>query len=162
MTRATDTRPRSLRIGELSARTGRSVHAIRWYETQGLIPGVVRDGGGRRVYSERHVSWLELIDRLRLTGMSIAQMREFTDLVSQGKSTLPQQQALLRTHRENVTDTIAQWTAALKLLDHKLDFYREWLGSGQRPRGKPHGALSTEPNRSQGKRPIRRGTARRG
>ena len=33
------------------AATGRTVHTIRWYERQGLIPGVCRDGGGRRVYS---------------------------------------------------------------------------------------------------------------
>lgn len=32
-----------LHIGGLSARTGHSIHAIRWYEAQGLIPGVVRD-----------------------------------------------------------------------------------------------------------------------
>jgi DNA-binding transcriptional MerR regulator len=44
----------SFRIGELAARTGRSVHAIRWYESLGLMPGVVRDGGGRRVYEEGH------------------------------------------------------------------------------------------------------------
>ena len=67
--------PKPLRIGELAERTGRSVHTIRWYERQGLIPGVVRDSGGRRVYHERHVSWLELIERLRFTGMSIAQMQ---------------------------------------------------------------------------------------
>ena len=48
---------RNLRIGELAARTGRSVHTIRWYERQGLIPGIVRDNGGRRVYHERHVGW---------------------------------------------------------------------------------------------------------
>ena len=67
-----------MKIGELSSRSGRSIHAIRWYEAQGLIPGVERDGGGRRVYSDLHVGWLDLMDRLRRTGMTIAQMREYT------------------------------------------------------------------------------------
>ncbi|MGA2730769.1 MAG: MerR family DNA-binding transcriptional regulator [Terracidiphilus sp.] len=44
--------------GELATRTGRSVHTIRWYETQGLMPGVLRDSGNRRVYSELHLSWI--------------------------------------------------------------------------------------------------------
>jgi DNA-binding transcriptional MerR regulator len=57
--------PHSLHIGEVATRTGRSVHAIRWYEAQGLVPGVERDGGGRRVYTEHHVGWLEFMDRLR-------------------------------------------------------------------------------------------------
>ncbi len=37
--------PSAFHIGALSARTGRSIHTIRWYEAQGLIPGVARDGG---------------------------------------------------------------------------------------------------------------------
>jgi hypothetical protein len=59
--------PSAFHIGVLSARTGRSIHTIRWYEAQGLIPGVARDGGGRRVYGELHVGWLALMDRLRRT-----------------------------------------------------------------------------------------------
>ncbi len=52
-----------LRIGEIASRTGRSIHTIRWYETQGLIPGVVRDSGGRQVYSEHLIRWLDLMER---------------------------------------------------------------------------------------------------
>ena len=33
----------ALRIGKLARLTGRSVHTIRWYEAQQLIPGVRRD-----------------------------------------------------------------------------------------------------------------------
>ena len=120
-------------IGSLSARTGRSIHAIRWYEAQGLVPGVGRDGGGRRIYTEKHVGWLQLMDRLRRTGMSIAEMREYTALVQQGKATLKQRQQILRAHRERVQHTIAEWTQALTLLDGKIDFYGQWLTTGKRP-----------------------------
>ncbi|MGH8804660.1 MAG: MerR family transcriptional regulator [Polaromonas sp.] len=123
----------SFSIGELAARTGRSVHTIRWYEAQGLIPGVMRDAGRRRVYSELHLSWLDLMDRLRRTGMSIAEMREYTALVKQGSSTLKQRQALLSLHRAQVRDMIAEWQLALKLLDSKIDFYDEWVATGKRP-----------------------------
>lgn len=122
-----------LRIGELSTRTGRSVHAIRWYETQGLVPGVARDTAGRRVYSEQHVGWLQLMERLRMTGMSIAEMQQYTRLVQQGKSTLTQRREMLRAHRERVLRTIAEWTEALELLDGKIDFYGQWLSTGRRP-----------------------------
>lgn len=126
--------PNSFRIGELAERTGRSIHTIRWYEAQGLIPGVVRDNGGRRVYSELHLSWLDLMDRLRSTGMSIAQMRQYTLLVKQGSKTLRRRQVLLSQHRARVQRTIADWTQALKLIDSKIDFYGEWLTTGQRPK----------------------------
>jgi DNA-binding transcriptional MerR regulator len=124
---------KALRIGELAARTGHTVHAIRWYEAQGLIPGVIRDAGGRRSYRDRHLSWIELIQKLRLTGMSIAQIREYAALVAQGRGTLKQQQVMLRAHRVRVEKTIEDWKVALEMLDHKIDYFEEWLATGQRP-----------------------------
>jgi DNA-binding transcriptional MerR regulator len=126
--------PKSFRIGSLADHTGRSVHAIRWYELQGLIPGVLRDSSGRRVYGELHFGWLELIDRLRRTGMSIAEMREYTALVQQGDSTLQERQRLLAAHRGHLREKISEWTSALKLIDSKVEFYEEWLTTGKRPR----------------------------
>jgi len=73
------------------------------------------------------------MDRLRRTGMSIAEMREYTALVKQGSSTLAKRQALLSAHREQVRGMIAEWQLALRLLDSKIDFYDEWVASGKRP-----------------------------
>lgn len=129
----------TLRIGQLATRTGRSIYAIRWYEAQGLMPGVVRDSGGRRVYTARHVSWLELMGRLRGSGMSIAQMRDYTALVRQGHSTLKQQRELLTVHRERVKQSIAYSNQALKLMNQKIGFYEAWIDTGKRPKGNPHG-----------------------
>ncbi len=102
-------------IGELATRTGRTVHAIRWYETQGLVPGVARDDGGRRLYGELHVGWLDLMERLRRTGMSIAEMREYTALAVQGKVTLRERRDLLAAHPARVTETNAEWKVALSV-----------------------------------------------
>jgi DNA-binding transcriptional MerR regulator len=129
--------PATLHIGELSSRTGRSVHAIRWYETQGLMPGVARDAGGRRVYVEQHVEWLALLDRLRATGMSVAEMRRYAGLVQEGRRTLRDRRELLAGHRARVQQTIAAWTRALELIESKIDFYGAWLATGERPQGKP-------------------------
>ena len=57
-----------------------SIHTIRWYESLGLLPRVLRDAGGKRIYSKRHLTWLELLDRLRRSGMSIAQLHDYTQL----------------------------------------------------------------------------------
>ncbi|MEO5737692.1 MAG: MerR family transcriptional regulator [Variovorax sp.] len=127
----------ALRIGELASRTRRSVHTIRWYESQGLMPGVARDAADRRVYNELHVSWLELMERLRSTGMSIAEMRDYTALVMQGKSTLKARQAMLAAHRVRVTQKVAEWNEALALIDGKIDFYAEWVSTGHRPKLPP-------------------------
>ena len=109
------------------------MHAIRWYETQGLVPGVARDEGGRRVYGELHVGWLDLMERLRATGMSIAEMREYTALAMKGKTTLRERRDMLAAHRERVNETIAGWKRALSLVERKIDFYDEWMQTGHRP-----------------------------
>jgi DNA-binding transcriptional MerR regulator len=123
-----------LRIGELARRCGRSVHTIRWYESQRLIPGVRRDGGGMRVYHELHVQWLELLERLRRSGMSIRQMREYATLVRRGDATLAQRRDLLAAHRERVRGQIGELAAAVSLVDAKVAFYDQWIATGHRPR----------------------------
>lgn len=131
-----DTEP--FRIGALATRSGRSIHTIRWYETQGLIPGVARDAGGRRVYVEQHVGWLQLMERLRHTGMSIAEMREYTALVKAGRATLQQRRDMLAAHRVRVLETIRRQRAALQLIDAKVGFYDEWIATGHRPKDDPN------------------------
>jgi DNA-binding transcriptional MerR regulator len=130
-----------LRIGEMASRTGRSIHTIRWYETQGLIPDVIRDRGGRRVYSEYHVRWLDLMERLRCTGMSITQKRQYTTLAKQGDAMLAQRRALLAGHQVRVRENIIRWTEALALIDAKIEFYDEWMANGERPAVEPHRRL---------------------
>lgn len=124
-----------LRIGELARRTGRSVHTIRWYEQQKLIPGVRRDGAGRRTYREQHVMWLDLLERLRRSGMSIRQMREYTALVKRGEATLAQRRDLLQAHRERVDALIGELHAARAVVDAKVAFYEQWLREGRQPPG---------------------------
>lgn len=125
---------KTMHIGELATRSGRSIHTIRWYEAQGLLPGVARDGGGRRIFVDDHVGWLDLMDKLRQTGMSIAEMRKYTAFVKQGRATLSERRDMLRAHREQVQQKIAEWKRALKLLDSKIDYYGIWQETGKRPK----------------------------
>ena len=124
--------PLKIRIGELAARTGRSVHTIRWYEEQGLLPPVPRLGA-HRIYSNRHVEWLELMERLRASGMSVAELRRYTAYAQRGGAALEQTREVLRAHRQRVEDSIAQWQRALELIDEKIGFYTRWIEEGTRP-----------------------------
>jgi DNA-binding transcriptional MerR regulator len=124
---------KNLHIGELSRRSGRSVHTIRWYETQGLMPGVTRDAGRRRVYSGQHILWLDLVDRLRLTGMSIAEIRNYARKVSEGRTARPQLRDVLRAHAERTREKIKQQRDALRFIERKIAFYDTWVETGARP-----------------------------
>lgn len=136
---ATRRKPLRLRIGELAARTGRSVDTIRWYERQGLLPTVPREGA-YRVYSNRHVEWLELMERLRRSGMSVAELRAYTASAQRGAAALEQTHALLVAHRARVDERIREWQRARKVIDEKIAFYGEWIATGERP---PPGHVTT-------------------
>jgi DNA-binding transcriptional MerR regulator len=123
-----------LHIGAFAAKTGHSIHTIRWYESQGLLPRVLRDAGGKRIYSKRHLTWLELLDRLRHSGMSIAQLREYTKLAQQGGATVVPTLAVLVKHRQSVADKIAEWEQAMVLINQKIDFYANWKALGKQPK----------------------------
>jgi len=124
---------RPMRIGALARRTGRSIHTIRWYEAQRLIPGVRRDPQGRRIYIEQHVDWLDLLDRLRSTGMTIREVREYAVMVRRGEPSLQSRQELLKAHRERVEARILDMTESLSLIDRKIEFYGDWLRTGVQP-----------------------------
>ena len=56
-----------------------------------------------------------------------------TALVRQGSATLKQRHELLSAHRERVRQKIVEWNAALRLIEGKVDFYGEWIATGERP-----------------------------
>jgi DNA-binding transcriptional MerR regulator len=120
-------------IGRLARETGRSVHTIRWYEQHGLMPGVTRDAGGRRVYVEQHVGWLLFLDRLRFAGMSVREMRRYASLAAQGKKTIRQRLQLLEAHRTRVCAWMDELQDALRLIERKQAYYTTWLENGHRP-----------------------------
>lgn len=120
-------------IGGLAKRTGRSVHTIRWYETQGLMPGVERDAGGRRVYIQGHVEHLDFLERLRRTGMTVAEMKLYTDLSMAGWRTLDERRTLLLAHRMRVEEEIERLRVAIDLIDAKAAWYEEWAANKKRP-----------------------------
>jgi DNA-binding transcriptional MerR regulator len=132
-------------IGALAQATGHSVHTIRWYESQRLIPAVRRDLQGRRTYIPWHIAWLDLIDRLRRTGLSIQQLREYAGMVRRGESTLAERLALMQAQRARIQTLQADLQRSLQLIDHKVDFYSRWLATGVQPQTHPDFRLKQVP-----------------
>ena len=67
-------------IGEVAARAGVSVDAVRYYEREGLLPEPARDSGGRRVYPEEILDALHLLTTLRGAGFGIGEVRAVMQL----------------------------------------------------------------------------------
>jgi DNA-binding transcriptional MerR regulator len=117
----------SMTIRQLARASGLSEHALRYFERIGLLDPVERNASGHRRYTARDRAWLDFIQRLRATGMSIAGMRAYAALRRQGELTFPARRALLAAHREDVAARIAQWQRALVSLDEKIAWYEEQI-----------------------------------
>lgn len=123
-------RPR-LSIGQAAERTGLSVHALRYYEREGLLASPVeREPGGRRMYGEDDLEWLELCVKLRSSGMPIAAVRRYTELVRAGAGNEAERLVLMREHQDRLTAQIAELTACLDTVSVKVRLYEESLTSG--------------------------------
>ncbi|MFI8187710.1 MerR family transcriptional regulator [Streptomyces sp. NPDC085946] len=112
-------------ISEVAALTGLSAHTLRWYERIGLMPHIDRSHTGQRRYTNRDLDWLDLVGKLRLTGMPVADMVRYAELVREGDHTYGERFDLLKATREDVLARIAELQGTLAVLDRKITFYAD-------------------------------------
>lgn len=110
-------------ISEVVAFSGLTAHTLRWYERIGLMPHVDRSHTGQRRFSNRDLDWLAFVGKLRLTGMPVADMVRYAELVREGDHTFTERQELLESTRRDVQSRIAELQGTLAVLDFKIDFY---------------------------------------
>ncbi|MGB8461132.1 MAG: MerR family transcriptional regulator, partial [Priestia megaterium] len=93
-------------IQQVASMTGLSTHTLRYYEKIGLIKNVQRDQTGYRQYTDFDLAWIQFLIRLRVTGMPMLKMKQFSDLRQQGDSTITARKELLEEHYKDVLGKI--------------------------------------------------------
>ena len=112
-------------IAEAARTTGVSAHTLRYYERAGLLRGVGRNGSGHRSYSDEDLAWIEILTKLRRTGMPIRRVREYAQLVWAGDGNEAERLALLQAHRDDVRAQVSELEECLRFIDHKIQIYEE-------------------------------------
>jgi DNA-binding transcriptional MerR regulator len=79
--------PQPLTIAQVRDATGLSARTLRYYEELGLLPGVRRRAGGRRVYGADELERLRFIQRLKALGLSLAEVKELNAVYAIAGST---------------------------------------------------------------------------
>ena len=74
-------------ISEVRVATGLSARTIRYYEELGMLPGVRRRAGGRRVYGPDEIERIRFIQRLKALGLCLAEIKELNAVYGIGGST---------------------------------------------------------------------------
>jgi DNA-binding transcriptional MerR regulator len=121
-----------LGIGEVARQTGLSVHALRFYEREGLMLSqhVARGTGGHRRFSQEDVRWLGICTKLRRSGMPLAQIRRFAELVREGPGNEQERLELLREQQRRVESQLAELEECLRIITRKVGVYEHQLADG--------------------------------
>ncbi len=119
-------------ISEVAAFTGLTAHTLRWYERIGLMPHVDRSHTGQRRFSNQDLDWLAFVGKLRLTGMPVADMVRYAELIRVGEETFEERQELLARTRRDVLNRIAELQDTVAVLDHKISFYADARKASER------------------------------
>ncbi len=85
-------------IKKVSEMTGLSIPTIRCYDKEGLLPDLQRKESGYRVFSDRDLEAIDLIECFKESGLTIREIRHFMSLVRQGDVTLEERLAIYQTH----------------------------------------------------------------
>ena len=118
-------------IGEVSERTGLGIHTLRLYERAGLLTSELeRDGSGRRIYTDDDAGWLVTCRVLRSSGMPLAVIARFAELVRNGPGNEEERLTLLRDHEARMVAKLAEISAARELIGAKVAAYEEHVKRG--------------------------------
>jgi DNA-binding transcriptional MerR regulator len=120
-----DSHPKMLSIKNAALESGVSAHTLRYYERIGLLPTVGRDDNGQRRYTAYDLGLIDILTKLRATGMSIQGMQRFAALIAQGDDVISDRRELLETHRSEVREHIQKLEANLITIDAKIALYHD-------------------------------------
>ena len=111
-------------VKDVAKRTKLSVHTIRYYAKEGLIPNIERSERGIRMFKESDLEWFFLIDCMKKTGMSIKDIKAFSDLYKQGDSTIDQRLDMFIQRRRDLEKQIDEMQEILDIVKYKLWYYQ--------------------------------------
>lgn len=112
-------------IGQIAKETNLSIHTLRYYEKEGIVPFVKRNDSGLRVYEDEHIEWFKFICCLRQTGMSIAQLKEFAALSLEGDGTIDERIHLLGQQRSAIESQVDTLMSYIEMINFKINMYAD-------------------------------------
>lgn len=117
-------------VKDISKITGLTPYTIRYYAKEGLLPTIKRNNHGVRQFKEADLEAIYIIECLKNCGMTIKEIKEFTDWTLEGDSTIDKRLRLFREKYEAMQEKIRQLKETLDALKYKVWFYEKAQEAG--------------------------------
>jgi DNA-binding transcriptional MerR regulator len=108
---------------------GVSAYTLRYYDKEGLLPNVERVNG-RRIFREKDLAWLKLLNCLKNTGMPLKDIHTYLELCQLGDSSLQDRLDIVLKHKQSIEDQIASLQLNLKEIEYKVWYYQKAIEFG--------------------------------
>ena len=122
-------------IGQVSEMFGLPISTLRYYDRQGLFPGIERRSGIRK-FGENELEALRVIECLKMSGLEIKDIRQFMEWCAEGKATYPLRKELIEKQRATVEAELERMNKALDMLRFKCWYYEQAIQDGSEERVK--------------------------
>jgi DNA-binding transcriptional MerR regulator len=109
-------------VTEAAALVGLSPYTLRYYEQEGLVRPA-RTAAGHREYSAFDLRRLVFLTRMRMSGMSMRDLKRYIALVEQGPSTEVQRRDIMLAQRDRIRRQLRELTLSLEATEYKLRTY---------------------------------------
>mgnify|MGYP000645706531 CR=1 FL=1 len=93
-------------IGEVAKMLDISIHTLRYYEKEGLIPRISKDGAGRRRYEVKDIDRVRFIKRAQRMKFSLSEIRQLIDIETAKSVEKPQAQKLVSEKLEEIEQSL--------------------------------------------------------
>lgn len=117
-------------ISEVAKELNLSVHALRYYDKEGLMPFIERSASGNRLFKESDIAALKIIECLKATGMPIKEIKHFIDWCSDGDSTLQNRFDMFMERKAIVAAQMEELKKTMEIIEHKCLYYQTALDAG--------------------------------
>ncbi len=103
---------------------------LRYYDKQGLLPLMERGESGYRMFSDGDIAMLKVIECLKKSGMSIKDIRQFSEWVLMGDDSLQERYEMFLERKKAVEAQIAELQKTLDFINHKCWYYETAIEAG--------------------------------
>ena len=117
-------------IGEVAGMTGVAVSTLRYYDREGFFPEMSRSSGGIRVFSEKEIRTLRVVECLKHAGMSIKDIKEFLVWCQQGDASLQKRHDMFHRRLQEVDKQIEALQNTRRMLEYKCWYYETACRAG--------------------------------
>lgn len=120
-------------IGQVADMFHLPISTLRYYDKEGLFPGMERQSGIRK-FSEREIEALRVIECLKASGLEIREIKQFMEWTTEGAATYTQRKQMFETRRQAVEAEMAELQKTLDMLRYKCWYYDTAIADGNEDR----------------------------